>query len=166
MLGECILYNGKTYVGGTKGPNSINSVIFYNPQSPTGIKDSANKLSTCYSIESYSNNLYFAGTPTEGLGATGCVYSYNINSGVMSTTRNTLLQTCYKLYYEDNLVAFGTSSDNVNNVFTYYNTNTKPAEWINIPVKDKDNNNIFTVIYDFISLIGSHFIILTITGAP
>ena len=148
--GNCIVNipNGLIF-GGNKGTISNSVITQYDLTEKQffGLQDSANYLSTCYSITYVNNGVYFGGIPVDS--ANGCVYVYTNDQ--ITSSNNTLLKTCYKLFYYidkniQTVFASGEKQDNNDTVLCLNFANN----WIPLSIKDSQGNNIFTVIYDFV----------------
>jgi hypothetical protein len=151
--GNCISYSKNAeselwIVGGTIGTdttkNSVLAVVInMSPKQYYGVQDSANSLSTCYTVLMNTANIfYIGGFPT--ISESSSVYSFVGNFKNITSTDNTILSTCYKLKkYNEKLYACGQGSDYN---LTLYNGKT----WGGISVLDQDGNQIFTTIYDIL----------------
>ena len=144
------------YIGGTKSGSADSSSVAYknynNSSEFAGVQGIKDELSTCYTLyhDSYYRDLYIGGTPTStstsqssvyGLTATGPYDSYNLN--------NTLLKTCYHIYYNNRYLFAGGIGKSEDGLLCYYKKDGSISEWYNIPVLDSTKKNIFTTIYGF-----------------
>ena len=151
--GNCILYNKNTdfgfwIVGGTTGTdttkNSVLAVVIdISPKQYEGVQDSANSLSTCYTVlMDTATRIYIGGTPTTP--GSSSVYFLNGNFQTITSSYNTILSTCYKLKkYTGKIYACGEGSD-------YNLTSFNGKMWNGKPVLDQNGNKIFTTIYDIL----------------
>ncbi len=140
-------------VGGNKGLNSINSIIAISSNDGTfsGIENSANYLSTCYTISDIvldQNSFFIGGQPTNSGSST--VYKINVDKTSTPTTytiedsNNTILTTCYCiLTTQDTILASGQGNKYQSSIL--YTNN----EWVGQSIiNNLDGSPIFNVIYD------------------
>ncbi len=141
-----IVKNYDIYIGGNKGSEEENSVIAYKRENDvnfTGIKDSANYLSTCYTISyNYENILYIGGQPTNLDSNNSSVYSINIDNNSIQSFNNELLTTCYHIFYYNSIII--AAGQGANTKLCIYKT-TESDKWETVIM----NDNPFTIIYGF-----------------
>ena len=146
--GYCISYykdNDSWIVGGIVGTDTTsNSVIAVKSGDDKfiGIQDSANSLSTCYTLL-LSDKLYIGGIPT----TSGQSSIYTIMDKTITTDNNTILSTCYKIKLSngiEDIYACGEGKEY--QLSTFDKTSGK---WEGIDIY-KGTESIFTTIYDFV----------------
>ena len=144
------------FAGGTVGTDSTNSIIAIKnivavDDSFIGIKDSADSLSTCYTIGLVNNEVatYIGGIPKTSEGSS--VYIITLDGGptdyAITDSNNTLLSKCHKIlnYVEHNKPIYASGEG----ITCQLTTSSDGESWTAIAVLNNDTP-IFTTIYDFI----------------